>query len=187
MSTTDLYRLGNDPECIGEIRNSWRGAMFVWNDIAKRYCRLEGFPLAGPEQMTVWGAWRDRRMSEHERIVLLSTMDNAIVWGKDIPALIAAFRGYSEARGENNSYGEQADLLETIVFKPDDAIAWNQTSVNGDAWCCPWSDEAEDFVWYDPRAGTKHFDVMEEACRDSRQSKPALSDNGVGQADAAQD
>lgn len=45
MSCTEIYVIGeNHCEYQGECKNAWRGAMYVWNDVAKRYFGLEGFP-----------------------------------------------------------------------------------------------------------------------------------------------
>jgi hypothetical protein len=35
--------------------------------------------------------------------------------------------------------------------------------VNCDKWFADWNEEREDYDWYDPNSGTKHFDVLAEA------------------------
>jgi len=45
MSRTEIYLLEPDEYELLEFKNAWRGAMYVWNDIAKRYCGFERFPL----------------------------------------------------------------------------------------------------------------------------------------------
>lgn len=161
MSTTGIYVLGSEPGEIGECRNSWRGAMYVWNDIAKRYCGMPpGFGFAQKEHHTVWNVWRNRPMPEHEIIVLLSTMDNAIVWAKDVLLVADAFEKYGHDHPDS-SLAEQAQILRVAKLKPDDALAWQQTSV-GEFWGQDWDHEKDEPVWYAPATGTKHFDVVDE-------------------------
>jgi hypothetical protein len=162
MSYTEIYRLGSQPGCIGEVRNSWRGAMFVWNDVAKRYCGMEGFSPFGSGASKVWNSFKNPRMPEWERIVLATTLDNALVFADDRIKLIEAFKTYARERG--GSLGEQADVISATNFAPGDAIAWNQTSVNCDVWCRMETETEDDVVysWYDPQTGDKHFDVMVE-------------------------
>lgn len=165
MSTTTIYRLGREPGELAEFRNSWRGAMQVWNHIAKRYLKLEMFPFHGPDQGRVWGATKTHPLSPEERIVLLSTMDNAVVRGADVPAVAAAFDAYG-AGHTDSSFREQAQAMRELIasgeIKPDDWIAWQQTSV-GEFWGQLWNEEGEDYDWYDPATGTKHFDFYAEA------------------------
>jgi hypothetical protein len=163
MSTTSIYVLGKEPGEIGECRNAWRGAMYVWNDIAKRYCDLPSFPFDAPSQNKVWNANQRYIMPEHEQIVLLSTMDNAIVWARDAKTVAEAFAKYGREHPDS-SLAEQAEILRTAALKPEDALAWQQTSV-GEFWGQSWNDESEDYDYYDPHAGTKHFDVMSEVRR----------------------
>jgi hypothetical protein len=161
MSTTSIYTLGSEPGEIGECRNSWRGAMYVWNDIAKRYCGMPGFGFDEKLHNKVWNANRNYPMPEHEAIVLMSTMDNAIVWGRDANTVADAFEKYGREHPES-SLTEQAEILRTAELKPDDALAWQQTSV-GEFWGQSWDDEKDEPVWYNPATGTKHFDVLETA------------------------
>jgi hypothetical protein len=161
MSTTSIYILGSEPGEIGECRNSWRGAMYVWNDIAKRYCGMESFPFSGSKQSDVWNANRHHMMPEHDAIVLLSTMDNAIVWGRDAKTVADAFDRYGREHPES-SLAEQAEILRSATLNPDDALAWQQTSV-GEFWGQSWNEEKEDYDWYNPLTGVNHFDVLQEA------------------------
>jgi hypothetical protein len=162
MSVVEIFVLGSDPRSIGEVNNAWLGAMFVWDDIAKRYCKLRSFFQATKEEYNlIWNSWKNQEMPEWERIVLLSTMDNAIVWGKDVPILISAFEQYSKERIGSN-YTEQANIIKNASLLLDDALAWQQTST-GEFWGCQWNENIEENEYYDPRLGTKHFDVIQEA------------------------
>lgn len=171
MSTTTIYRLGREPGEIAEFRNSWRAAMQVWNHIARRYFALESFPMFEPSKRgQVWNASATHPLSMEERIVLLSTLDAAVVKGSDVAALADAFDAYG-AGHTDSSYREQATALRALLasgeIKPDDHIAWQQTSV-GEFWGGRYDEETEDMVWYDPASGSKHFDVYAEAVQLSR-------------------
>lgn len=135
MSYTEIYRVtpkGNT-RFEGEIHNAFRGAMAVWKYLEEKY--LPPFFLHGQkfnrmfgEMQEVWDLSKDQRLSEAERICLLSTFDNVMVLKEDIPKLCAAFREFA---GET-SLPEQATLIETIPKDNMWGIVWNQTSVNGD-------------------------------------------------------
>ena len=167
MSYTELFRLGHEPESIGRIQNAWLSAIYVWDDIADKYFGTKSFlRLDAPMRTKIWNANKHvPSMPEFEKIVLQSTMDNAIVFGVDIPRLAEAFEQYG-AIHPNSSYAKQAAILRSTEFLPDDAVAWNQTSV-GKFWGLERTDlEDEDGEqeesFYDIKAGTKHFDVFEE-------------------------
>lgn len=175
MSTTSIYRLGREPSCIGDVRNSWRGAMYVWNDVAKRYCGLDSFPIFDDgKRERVWNAFKNPRMPEHERIVLLSTLDNAGVYGRDAKTVADAFMHYGREH-PHSSLIEQAEILRAADLRPDDLVAWQQTSV-GEFWGQSWNEEREDNDWYDPATGVQHFDVFAEARALSTSKAPSIDD-----------
>jgi hypothetical protein len=161
MSRTEIYRLGREPQEIGLTRNAWRSAMYVWEDIAKRYFDIDGFFFNKDRHNEIWNAWKHHKMPQHEIIVLLSTMDKAVVRGEDRDALVAAFEQYSQEH-PNSSLSEQAQIIKNADIQPGDFIAWRQTSV-GEFWGSEWSEENEECVYYDPNKENEHFDVMAEA------------------------
>ena len=153
MSCTELYRFTNKgwPENIGEVKNAFRGAMSVWHILEEKYLPpynpewAKSLPASVKHEhysrlsvrdkeedlQEIWDMYKNENMSENDRIVLLSTFDNAVVYRKDIPRLLAAFRHFE---GET-SLMEQALIIEGALEAKDTyAIAWNQTSV-GDPWC----------------------------------------------------
>jgi len=134
--------------------------MYIWNDIAKRYCGLDGFPFDDRGQKKVWNAWQLGNMPKHEKIVLLSTMDFATASGKDIEAVCAAFEQYGQEH-PNSSLAEQASLLRAAGLGAEDLAAWNQTSVS-EFWGSSWDEEKDDTVWYDAANDDKHFDICSE-------------------------
>ena len=47
MSYTEIYGLTNDSVvCIGETKNSWRGAVAVWTMLEKKYLLLITFAIS---------------------------------------------------------------------------------------------------------------------------------------------
>lgn len=158
MSTTEIYKIGSpDSGEIGEVKNAWRGAMYVWNDIAKRYCGLESFPLMGEKQNEVWNAWQRDDMPRHEKIVLLSTMDNAVISHLSVNEAIQAFEKYG-AEHPNSSLSEQANIMKSCDIKEGEYIGFCQTSVS-DFWGIEeWNDDG--CVFYNPNVSDKHFEVL---------------------------
>lgn len=131
MSATEIYAIGKD-HCthIGDAKNAWRGAMFVWNQIAIDYFKLDGFPHFDLElQKRVWNAHSSHPLTDAEMIVLTSTMDDVSVKPKDVDRLLAAFDKYA-ADHPQSSIGDQAELIRAFKLKEDSLIVWNQTSIN---------------------------------------------------------
>lgn len=180
MSYTEIYKFKKDgnAECFAEVKNAFRGAMAIWTNVEKRYLpkyiptwamgdtskeysRTSDFMGGGLKE--VWALFDTDKISETDKIVLGSSFDNVVVMKDDLPKLIEAFRNF---QGET-SLKEQADLIEN-AFKNDDdllAIAWNQTSVNGDAWQ---SDETgldeygdEIYLTYNLLKHDKHWNLFE--------------------------
>jgi len=162
MSYTTIYKIGNQPEEVGETRNGHRGAMYVWNQIAKDYFGEDRFPIFDQALASkIWNAKSSDGLSDDECIVLASTMDKAVVNHAGITRLIEAFKNYGE-RQENSSYSEQAELLSNIDISDGDFIAWQQTSC-GEFWGdIDWDEEAEETIFYNPNKGDIHFDVISE-------------------------
>jgi hypothetical protein len=138
--------------------------MYVWNDIAKRYHHLEGFPFVGAAQGKVWNTAQTHKMPLHEAVVLLSTMDNAVIKGEDAKEVADLFAKYGEQHPDS-SLSEQAEILRNAEFEPGDVAAWLQTSVSEFWGQGEFNEETEDWEWYDPATGDKHFDAFAEAKR----------------------
>ncbi len=131
MSRTTLYSVTSS-SCveIGETKNAWRSAMYVWDNIAQKYFDLERFPHFDEEmQRRVWNAGNEHQLTDSERIVLASTMDYVTVKKSDIHRLIDAFETYALSH-PNSSIGEQAALLKSVELSDNEVVAWNQTSVS---------------------------------------------------------
>jgi hypothetical protein len=140
MSYTEIYRItkAGNTKLEGEIRNAHRGAMAVWTYLEEKYLpplikygqKFTRVICSEPEEIQpLWDLAKDERLSEAEKICMLSTFDNVMVLKEDIPRLCKAFR---EFPGQT-SLPEQADLIESLLkVKNCWAVCWNQTSVNAD-------------------------------------------------------
>lgn len=171
MTTTTIYFLEKDRCHTVDIRNAWRSAMYVWNDVARRYCGFERFPMGfrdddNDKMMAVWN-FNNRNpgvMAEHEAIALLSTMDNMLLEPSRWEQLVEAFEKYG-AEHPDSSFGEQAEAIRRFFngdVKVEDltGIGWRQTSVCDSAWL-DYNEDDEAQV-YDPATGDKHSWLMEQ-------------------------
>lgn len=174
MSATIIYFLRKDGISKAETKNAFRSSMYVWSDVAKRYCGLERFPMIFDDnclesQMEVWN-FNIRHpgvMQKHEEIALVSTMDKTLAEPSQWLRLVEAFEKYSSEH-PNSSFGEQAAAIRSVMESDQAseivAIGWQQTSVNGDS---PWfsyeeDEDGEDYVEvYDPATGNTHYWLME--------------------------
>lgn len=130
MSYTEIYSVGeNYCQKIGEIKNAWRGAMYVWNDISRRFFNLNNFPTFDFDmQRRIWSAHKEHPLNDVEKAVLFSTMDKVTVKAEDAQKLIDVFDAYSKEH-PNSSIGEQAEVIKNSAIEPPYKIAWNQTSI----------------------------------------------------------
>lgn len=169
MSYTEIYVIG-DEYCSqeGETKNAWRSAMYVWDQIAKKYFGLEGFPFFDEDlQRRIWNAGNEHKLTSHELIVLASTMDKVTVKAKDLPRLIEAFEAYSKEH-PNSSIGEQAEIIKNLGLSKQHKIAWCQTTVS--SFCfSPEYDEDEDKYTYSDLDGA--WDLFEQVDLAIKQAK----------------
>jgi hypothetical protein len=147
MSYTEIYKFkkNGEAQCLAEVKNAFRGAMSIWQILENKYLpkykpswsfghsdysRITDFMGGGIKE--IWSLFDGNKISYTDRLVLGTTFDNVVVMKEYIPEIIKSFREFEGG----TSLKEQADLIE-YAYKTDDdliAIAWNQTSVNGDAW-----------------------------------------------------
>lgn len=162
MSYTEIYSISAS-HCseLGETQNAWRGAMYVWNQIAIKYFGLEGFPHFD-EQMRrrIWNASNEHQLTDAEIIVLASTMDRVIVKANDIPRLVSSFEEYAKEH-PNSSLGEQAEIIKSSQFAPEDYIAWCQTSVTSFHFLPAYIESKDEYVYHDLSDGWDLFEQFE--------------------------
>lgn len=193
MSYTEIFYFGKDGKAnsLDETQNSHRGAMAVWDIMDKKYLEplprpswmdIDDYNKRGYRRSSasmalhnginslkeVWDLWTSDKTSRIDKIVLGSTFDKVIVMRDNIDELIKAFQIFYEVDGSNTSLKEQADILIEAINDDDIcddicAIAWNQTSVNGDSWTnIIWDDEEDDYIPYNYLEQTDHFDLFKE-------------------------
>ena len=133
MSYTEIFKFDKDgnSESVADIKNSYRGAMAVWNILGKKYCGHGASIFDISAMKRIWNLADDKRVSLDERIVLCTTFDKCLIRKDDIPRVVTAFRNFN---GET-SLKEQADVLEEL-YQDDDCIAvgWHQNSVSCEQW-----------------------------------------------------
>jgi hypothetical protein len=149
MSNTSIYAIKQDkqPIFLCECHNAFRGAMYVWNDIATRYFELECFPTFDEKmQSRIWNAGNEKPLTNSEIIVLASTMDGAIVKKECVSKLLAAFREYGE-KHENSSIADQSKLIakKMDIIPEGYSLAWIQTSVC-EGWFREFDDDTEEYT-----------------------------------------
>lgn len=169
MSSTELFGFKEDGSCIsiGDIRNSWRGAMAVWIIIEERYLPpyepewAKGYELSYQPTRTIrafntpekeqpiyqiWDLFKTDKISKIDKIVLGSTFDKVIVESKNYKELLNAFDNF---KGETN-LKDQANIIRKEGSDLQ-AIAWCQNTVS-DPWC-------ED---YNINTGEDHWELFED-------------------------
>lgn len=174
MSYTELYKFNKtgDASFIGETHNAFRGAAAIWGILENKYLPpyffhgLEKCSRLSSGDMTeiqkIWDLINDPKVTERDKIVLGATFDDVIVMRKDIDDLLLAF---DEFEGDT-SLKEQAKIIKTEIKKTPDliAIAWNQTSVNGDNWLNygGYDDDDEAIPYNIIKMSDRHWDLFEE-------------------------
>lgn len=163
MSYTELYAVNKqgDVEFYGEVRNSFAGAMHVWNTLSKKY-RLNDNLFN--EFKKTWNNYNKDFYEAYEDVVLGSTFDSVLVKKENFTELIEAFEEYT-------TYHNGSNLLQQVEFiekaKDDEdiiAIGWCQTSVANDMWDWEWIEEEEEetLIPYNIYKGTQHWFLFED-------------------------
>ena len=162
MSYTEIYgfdRNGDAYPCA-KVNNAWRGAMAVWRIMEGRHLPPAPYSrLMNPiEAKAVWKLCDDKSVPEHERIVMLSTMDKCLVKKENLPRLIEAFRKFEG----DTSLPEQADIMEGLLADDDCiAVGWNQTSVSTAVWS-RYDEEADEENPYNCLHENDHFWLFDD-------------------------
>lgn len=167
MSCTEIFGFdkNGDAYYYDSVENAWRGGMAIWHYLEKKYLppyytKYAHFEISRCHSMDneamkdIWQLANDERVSEVDKICLITTFDNVLVKKEDMPKVIEAFRSFD---GET-SLKEQADILEAMA-NDDDCIAvgWNQTSVNADTWeHGSYNEETDEVIPYNCLTQDKH-------------------------------
>jgi hypothetical protein len=168
MSYTELYVAYEDGDltCEYEFKNSHGGAMFIWNALINKY-GIEGPTYAFHEgekdrYQRLWDFARDNptKLRPWELNALLSTYDNVTVVREDMLALADSLDRFKDAHDSGKyvcSLAEQATAIREAHKKGAHVIAWNQTSVNGDAWLGEYNEETDDYDSYNIHKNDDHW------------------------------
>lgn len=130
MSYTEVFGVepNGDLVSLAECRNSFRGAMWIWMELSKRYLG-RNFSILGGGLDELFGT--AHKMSKKDRMALLTTADNVLVAPEHFEEFAQVLEEF-EPGTENLK--QQAAALRTAQKLRMKAVCWNQTSVNGDAW-----------------------------------------------------
>lgn len=195
MSSTIIYPFRKDGTCDSDgeisIKNPWHGAMSVWRTLEERYLP-QYRPRYVPQDVTddmveTWCGYKPSRISsfdpsasnaiwelfdnaekvsETDRIVLDTTLDDVLVRREEIPRVIKALDDFD---GKTENHEAQIEALYMILEDSADyaAVGWNQMSVI----CDDWSNkgavavDADGIEWkmpYNFRTGNKHWWLFDD-------------------------
>lgn len=141
--------------------NAWKGSVAIWQALEQKYLppyvpefamrkwwyrpgmttqelaeKLHFAPSrtgvgTGSAIQEIWDLADNPQVSEDDRIVLLTTLDNMLLRKENIPRAAAAFRNFE---GET-SLPRQAEILEQLAAMEDCiAVGWCQNSVVSEDW-----------------------------------------------------
>lgn len=165
MSYTEIYAFDKAglPRLYGEVHNSWRGAVAVWNIMEDRYLPpfVPGYikscnwyhPGLTPKEIEQRIGYKPKRATCYEEKEEPAREIWNLVDNPEIPEhekivlyttfdnclvraenLPAVIAAFRQFEGET-SLKEQADILQGAADDQEIiAVGWNQTSVNGDSW-----------------------------------------------------
>jgi hypothetical protein len=167
MSETEIYMVnleGDVHHHIG-IRNSWHGAMNVWNELARAYFGWENFPLInyeGRDGQQVWDLYKDEKVPLNIRIVLMSTFDKVMVKRENLERLATAMEEFA-SQYLSGSLMVQARILRELAEDENClAVCWNQTSVSYPPWYIWDDDDDEKDRVYNINTDKIHWFLFEE-------------------------
>lgn len=163
MSYTELFKvnLKGDIEIYQEFHNSHRGAMLVWKNMCERYLPDTDFFSLFRDLSPVWALWKNKTVDTSDRIVMAATFDRVMVKKQDLQRVVDAMRSYGERYEDPGTIPQQADAIEKLITDDDcQAICWNQTSVNADAWVT--RGESEDLQDYNINRDSGHWFLFQE-------------------------
>lgn len=150
MSYIEIFKFNKngDSESYGEVKNTWLGAMAVWEILGIKYCG-HGASMFDINQMKrIWKLVDNKSVAQHERIVLFTTLDKCLVRKEELPKVAEAFRKFAG----NTNLKEQADVLDDL-YKEEDCIGvgFHQNSISCEQW-----------FEYNCLSGTEHFWLFDE-------------------------
>lgn len=160
MSYTEIYAVDSngDVRLYGEVKNSFAGAMHVWNALNTKYDLGDSFIT---QFERTWGKFNEGFYERYEDIVLGSTFDGAMVKKEHLDELIQALDAYHVEHG-NSNHRQQAELLSEVKNQDILAVAWCQTSVVSDMWDYDFDEELDEIIPYNISKGSKHWYLFDD-------------------------
>jgi hypothetical protein len=149
MSHSTLYEIRpTKVKVISEYKNSWLGAMFLWDFCARHYCGIkEGFPLFDTmRRQQVWDCYKNPGIPLHMRAAMALTLDYIVIQPDEcqrIGELLLRVPSEFILRGIDKATHWDCLGRDVAAWKPKGphaskviGLALNATSVN-DIWS-PW-------------------------------------------------
>lgn len=143
MSSTVLLVAGEAGEFDDEFefRNSWLGAAYIWRALWDKYGEKKHKYDSFLENIGKLFDGVDHKMTDVEKIVLMSTADRVTVKGDDLTRLAKSFEEFVALHPVEGDHlppsliKQSAKLRELYEQTPRPrAVAWNQTTVNSNPW-----------------------------------------------------
>ncbi|ENR6356160.1 hypothetical protein ACEWL8_001976 [Listeria monocytogenes] len=156
MSSTNIHvvRANGDVEIYAEVKNSFAGAMHVWNSLNAKYDFRDNLFT---EFKKTFSSFNKGVYEDFENVVLGSTFDNVIVKKEDIQLLITAYEKYID-EFDGSNLGLQIEIFRQIENEADAiGIAWCQTSVCDDLWDFGYDEEKDELIPYNIYKGDNHW------------------------------
>jgi hypothetical protein len=150
-----------------DFRNSWRGAMLVWDKTADMLGvdKTWGFTASCPPYLKrVWAIVNDLSQPIALRAVVMATFDNVMVKRENLERLANYIEEWAKTVDDSGHLLEQGAELRSLAIDDDiRAVCWNATSVNCDPWWVYETDDDDDEGRpYNVDRDTKHWFLFDE-------------------------
>lgn len=134
MSSSVVFAAFTDGNMVivGECGNSHRGAAWIWSCLGEHYLGDRHAVWRDDNGDSVWALAKDPRLSETDRLSLLTTFDRAIVTREHATAVANALESFCPST--ENLTG-QASIIRKAIADGAIAIGWQATTVAENLWC----------------------------------------------------
>ncbi len=170
MSSTTVKVIHSDKSIhdVASLGNSWGSGAFIWTSLANKYLGKDHMWLCNPDgAQQVWDLWKDPRLNYHERVVLFSTFDHAVIEREGFNEAGFCFAQFEAMHRQVNQVchvGDISRLLLKYDVDPVTGMCFHLTSVTEDPWCGEWDDENETDLPFD-WDNQPHYNVFEELAK----------------------
>lgn len=144
MSSLEIYGVRPDGDVVSftDLRNSWRGAALVWSELGTKYLShsKSACLIDDGASERVWKLVSDPRLTEAERVVLLSTFDGVWIPIGMFPLFARSCEEFARQHPDSH-YATIPSVLERMRTEGFVGYCANQTSVCSNPW---WISAGED-------------------------------------------